>query len=155
MNKNTVKRGILPYLFLVIVILGVYYFFGVLNKDVHVLTYNELLTAINENNVTEMSITPKDRSVVYEISGKLNGYKDNESFFIRVPLTDSVISNIYTANTQNNFKLETNVDPESSTLLLVLVNVLPIVLIVGFGFFFLTRSMNGANKSMDFGRSRA
>ena len=155
MNKNTVKRGILPYLFLVIVILGVYYFFGVLNKDVHVLTYNELLTAINENNVTEMSITPKDRSVVYEISGKLNGYKDNESFFIRVPLTDSVISNIYTANTQNNFKLETNVDPESSTLLLILVNVLPIVLIVGFGFFFLTRSMNGANKSMDFGRSRA
>ena len=155
MNKNTLKRGILPYLFLVIIILGVYYFFGVLNKDVHVLTYNELLTSISENKVTEMKITPKDRSVVYEISGKLNGYKDNESFFIRVPLTDSVISNIYNANTQNNFKLETNVDPESSTLLLVLVNVLPIVLIVGFGFFFLTRSMNGANKSMDFGRSRA
>ena len=155
MNKNTVKRGILPYLFLVIIIFGVYYLFGVLNKDVHVLTYNELLTAIEKDNVEEMHITPKDRSVVYEISGKLNGYKDNESFFIRVPLTDSVISNIYNANTKNNFKLETNVDPESSTILLVLVNVLPTVLLVGLLLFFLTKSMNGANKSMDFGRSRA
>ena len=155
MNKNTVKRGILPYLFLVIIIFGVYYLFGVLNKDVHVLTYNELLTAIEKDDVEEMHITPKDRSVVYEISGKLNGYKDNESFFIRVPLTDSVISNIYNANTKNNFKLETNVDPESSTILLVLVNVLPTVLLVGLLLFFLTKSMNGANKSMDFGRSRA
>ena len=155
MNKNTVKRGILPYLFLVIIIFGVYYLFGVLNKDVHVLTYNELLTAIEKDDVEEMHITPKDRSVVYEISGKLNGYKDNESFFIRVPLTDSVISNIYNANTKNNFKLETNVDPESSTILLVLVNVLPTVLLVGLLLFFLTKSMNGANKSMDFGKSRA
>ena len=59
MNKNTVKRGVLPYLFLVIVIFGVYYLFNVLNKDVKVLTYKELTTVLEKGKVTEMSITPK------------------------------------------------------------------------------------------------
>ena len=155
MNKNAVKRGILPYIFLVVIILGVYYFYGVFNKEVHALSYKELITAIEEKKVTEMKITPKERSSVYEISGKLKDYKKDESFFVRVPLTDTVVSNIFTANQQNDFKLTTNIDPESSTLLYIIAQILPIVLVVGFGFFFLTRSMNGANKSMDFGRSRA
>ena len=155
MNKNTVKKGILPYLFLVIIILGVYSFYGVFNKEVHKLSYNELITAIDTKQVEEMKITPKERSGVYEISGKLKDYNKNESFSVRVPLTDTVVSNIFTANKENDFKLITNVDPESSTLLYVLAQILPIVLVVGFGFFFLTRTMNGANKSMDFGRSRA
>ena len=155
MDKNTIKRGVLPYIFLVIIIFGVYYLFNILNQDVKVLTYRELTTALKENTVTEMTITPKERAVVYEIRGKLKDYKDNQSFFIRVPLTDSIISNILTMGTENEFKLTTNADPESSSFWLIVVNVLPIIIIVGGGFFLLTRSMNGANKSMDFGRSRA
>ena len=155
MNKNTIKKGILPYLFLVLIIFGVYYLFNVLNQKVNVLTYNELIEVLDQGTVTEMAITPKERAVVYEISGKLKDYKKNESFFIRVPLTDSVIKNVLEAGSQNDFELITNVDPESSSFWLILINVLPILLIVGFGFFFLTRQMNGANKSMDFGKSRA
>ena len=155
MNKNTVKKGLLPYLFLVLVIFGVYYLFNVLNNQPKVLTYNELIKALDEGTVTEMSITPRERAVVYEIYGKLKDYSENERFFIRVPLTDSVIKNVLEAGSNNEFKLTTNVDPESSSFWLIIVNVLPIVLIVGFGFFFLTRQMNGANKSMDFGKSRA
>ena len=155
MNKNTVKRGILPYLILVVIVFGVYYMFGVMNDDTKVITYNELTKALEEGKVTKLEITPKERAVVYEISGELKDGKNTEDFSIRVPLTDSVISNILEAGSNNNFELITHTDPESSTLLLILVNVLPIVLIVGFGFFFLTRSMNGANKSMDSGRSRA
>ena len=155
MNRKTVKRGILPYLFLVIIVFGVYYLFNILNKNEHTFTYNELTTALKENKVTEMDITPKERAMVYEIKGKLKGYDDNETFFVRVPLTDSVITNIMNMQEENDFKIKTHTDPDSSTFLMILVNVLPIVLIVGFGFFFLTRSMNGANKSMDFGKSRA
>ena len=155
MNKNTVKKVLLPYLFLVLVIFGVYYLFNVLNNQPKVLTYNELIQALDEGTVTEMSITPRERAVVYEIYGKLKDYSENERFFIRVPLTDSVIKNVLEAGSNNEFKLTTNVDPESSSFWLIIVNVLPIVLIVGFGFFFLTRQMNGANKSMDFGKSRA
>ena len=155
MNKNTVKKGILPYLFLVLIIFGVYYLFNVLNQKVNVLTYNELTEVLEQGTVTEMTITPKERAVVYEITGKLKDYEENEHFFIRVPLTDSVVKNVLEAGSDNDFKLTTNVDPESSSFWLIVINVLPMVLIIGLGFFFLTRQMNGANKSMDFGKSRA
>ncbi|MCI5966952.1 MAG: ATP-dependent zinc metalloprotease FtsH [Tenericutes bacterium] len=155
MNKNTIKKGILPYLFLVLFIFGVYYLFNVINNQPKTITYNELIQALDQGIVTEMAITPKERAVVYEITGKLKDYKENERFFIRVPLTDSVIKNVLEAGSNNSFKLTTNVDPDSSYFWVIVVNVVPILLLVGFGFFFLTRQMNGANKSMDFGKSRA
>ena len=155
MNKNTVKKGVLPYLFLVLLIFGVYYLFSVLNQKVNVFTYNELMEVLDNGTVTEMSITPKSRAVVYEITGKLKDYQENEHFFIRVPLTDSVVKNILEAGSENEFKLTTNPDPESSSFWLIIVNVLPMILIIGVGFFLLTRQMNGANRSMDFGKSRA
>ncbi len=155
MRKNNIKRGLLPYLFLILFVFGIYYLFGVLNQNVNVFTYDQLVDAVNSGKVTELSITPKERAVVYEISGKLEGYKENETFTSRVPLSDEVIKTIFAAEESNNFKITTNADPESSTLLLILVNVVPIILLVGLGFFFLTRQIGGANKSMDFGKSRA
>ena len=155
MNRNTWKKGILPYLFLLLLIFGVYYLFNILNQKVNVFTYQELTEVLEQGTVTEMEITPKSRASVYEISGKLKDYKENEYFFIRVPLTDSVVRDILEAGKENTFELTTVADPESSSFWLIVINVLPILLIVGFGFFFLTRQMNGANKSMDFGKSRA
>ena len=155
MDKKNIKKGIVPYIFVAIIMLGIYYFFSVANVKVNDITYDELIKSIEKKEVKEIEITPKERAMVYEIRGKLKGYAEKETFFVRVPLTDSIISNIMNSKSSKNFKLTTKTDPESSTLLLVLVNVLPIVAIVGFGFFFLTRSMGGANKSMDFGRSKA
>ena len=155
MNKNSVKRGLLPYLFLVLIVFSVYYLFNVLNQKVNVLTYDEFVSLLEEEKVTELSITPKQRAVVYEISGKAEDYKENETFFIRVPLSDEIIKTIFASEEKADFELVTNPDPESSTLLLILVNVLPPVLLVGVAIFIFTRQMGGANKSMDFGKSRA
>lgn len=155
MNKNSIKRGLLPYLFLVLIIFGVYYLFSVFNQNVNVFTYDQLVESLNSGKVTELSITPKERAVVYEIRGKMEGYQENESFFARVPLSDEVIKTVFDAEEKNTFQITTKADPESSSLLLILVNVVPILLIVGAGFFFLTRQIGGANKSMDFGKSRA
>ena len=155
MNKNSVKRGLLPYLFLVLIVFSVYYLFSVLNQKVNVLTYDEFVSLLEEEKVTELSITPKQRAVVYEITGKAEDYKENESFFIRVPLSDEIIKTIFASEEKSDFELVTNPDPESSTLLLILVNVLPLVLLVGVAIFIFTRQMGGANKSMDFGKSRA
>ena len=155
MNKNTLKRGLLPYLFLVLLIFGFYYLFNVLNRDVNNLTYDKLIQNLSEGKVTELTITPRSRSSVYDVTGKLEGYKDKESFFVRVPLSDSIVRSIIEKGQENSFELKTKTDPESSSLVLILVNVLPIVLLVGFIFFFLSRQLGGANKSMDFGRSRA
>ena len=54
------------------------------------------------------------------------------------------------------FNLTTSNDPDSSLFLAFIIRVLPTILLFGIGFFFITRQMGGtANKSMDFGKSRA
>ena len=105
MNKNSIKRGLLPYLFLVLIIFGVYYLFSVFNQNVNVFTYDQLVESLNSGKVTELSITPKERAVVYEIRGKMEGYQENESFFARVPLSDEVIKTVFDAEeTSTNYK---------------------------------------------------
>ena len=154
MNKNSLKRGLLPYLFLILFVFGAYYAFNVMNRKVNALSYDKLIRLLDEEKVTELTITPKERAVTYEITGKLEGYKENETFFVRVPLSEAVMSEILSAQS-GNIEINTKADPESSSLLLIVMNILPIVIIVGAGFFFLTKQVGGANKSMDFGKSRA
>lgn len=155
MNKKTAKKSILSYTFLILFILIIFYLVNVMNQTVNYITYDEFVKNIEINNIKEIAITPKDRASVYEITGVMNDYDDDESFFVRVPLSDVVIDRIMQSGENGNFKLNVNTDPESSTLLLFIINVLPMVLLIGFAFFFITRQMGSANKSMDFGKSRA
>ena len=46
MNKKVVKRSLFSYIFLFIVILGVFYFINLLNTKVNELTYSEFLTEL-------------------------------------------------------------------------------------------------------------
>ena len=155
MHKQGLKKGLLPYLFLFIFMIGIFYAFNLLNKEVHIFNYGELIQSFEENKVESITIVPRDRAMVYEVRGKIKDYKENETFFIRVPLTNEVIVDILNFQKEYNFKLETEVDPESGSIVLILVNFLPIVLLIGATFFIVTRQMSGANRSMDFGRSRA
>lgn len=155
MNKKTAKKSILSYTFLILFILIIFYLVNVMNQTVNYITYDEFVKNIETNNIKEIAITPKDRANVYEITGIMNDYKDDESFFVRIPLSDVVIDRVMQLGENGNFKLNVNTDPESSTLLLFIINVLPMVLLIGFAFFFITRQMGSANKSMDFGKSRA
>jgi cell division protease FtsH len=153
-NKN-VKKGVMPYIVLAVLALLILFALDYLDQKVNVLTYDKLEEALSSNDVTEISITPRERAQIYEITGKLDGYSKNESFYVKVPLSDEIMKRVLSAREENGFKLDANADPESSTLLLFLLNVLPYILLIGFAFFFFTRQMNGANKSLDFGKSRA
>jgi len=155
MNKKTVKKGLLPYLFLFLVILGVLYFFNIANKKVNIITYDQFVSYANEGVIKDIVITPNSRASLYTIEGSIDSYTENEVFELKMPLTDDVISNIMNLQAEKGFKIDAVADPESSTLLLILVNILPMVILVGVAFFFITRQMGSANKSMDFGRSRA
>ena len=42
-DKKTIKKGLLPYVFLFVIALMMIFVFGVVNKEVHVLTYNEFI----------------------------------------------------------------------------------------------------------------
>lgn len=155
MNKKTVKRGLLPYLFLILLMFGVYYFFNFMNQKVNVLSYDQLVNSLEKGKVEEILVIPKNRASIYEISGKLDGYKENESFTVRVPLSDQIMKQILEFRDKHSFKFQTKPDPESSSLMLFLVNIVPTLLLVGGAFYLLTRQMGGANKSMDFGKSQA
>ena len=85
----------------------------------------------------------------------MEGYAENETFVLKMPLAEEVITELLNLQKQYNFKLDTIADPGSNTILLFVVNILPTVILIGFAFFFISKQMGGANKSMDFGKSRA
>lgn len=155
MNKKVVKRGLVPYVFLFLFIMGVAYFFNIMNHKVNVITYDEFMKQAQKGQVEEVVITPRSRASVYEITGIMKNYEENESFFVRTPLAGEVMDKILTAGEKAGFKISTATDPESSTLLLFIMNVLPMLILLGAAFYFITRQMGSANKSMDFGKSRA
>jgi len=153
MNKKNIKKGVIPYVFLGIFILCVLSFMNMANNKINILTYDEFSKKLKE--VTELSITPSQNSGIYEISGKLKSYEENEYFYIKVPLSEEVVSTILKSSNEYGIKVETNSDPASSTFVLFLINVLPIVILIGGSLLFISRQMGSNNKSMDFGKSRA
>ncbi len=155
MNKKTVRRGLAPYLLIFVIMIGILYFINLANVKVNYLSYDEFMTQVNKGKVTEITITPKSNASVYEIVGKTSDYDKNESFFLRVPLSDQVMNQVLSASRLKSFTINTKADPSSSTILLFLANVLPLVIIVAVAFFFINKQMGNANKSMDFGKSRA
>jgi len=153
-NKKVAKQGF-PYVLLVIMMLGTLLIFNLGNREVHKITYDELINEMAEDNIKNITIAEKTSSGVYYITGQLEDYKDNESFKVNVPLSDSVMDRILTYADKNEFKVNTNTNPENNTVLVVLINILPFVILIG-ATFILFNKINGGNKnSMDFGRSRA
>ena len=59
-DKKTLKKGLLPYVFLAIIMLGIFYVLNVLNKNVHELTYDEFIEKLDKGKVTELNIVPRN-----------------------------------------------------------------------------------------------
>ena len=155
MNKKEIKKGIVPYVALILIMLGVIYLFNILNLEVHNLTYDKFVNALNNNEVKEVTILPSLDGGVYTITGKLKDYKDKESFKVVAPLSEEVVKQITESNEKYDFKINTESDPSGSIWLVAIFNFLPIILVGGFMFYILTRQIGGNNKSFDFGKSRA
>ena len=158
MNKNMkkeIKRGLVPYVFMFLIILGVLYFVNVLNQNIHNLTYNQFMTELSSGEVKEITVTTRDSAQIYEVEGTLKKYKKDESFYVRLPKSEQVMKKIVDYSEAQEFKMTAKPDPESSALLIVLVNVLPFVVLIGLAFFFFNRQMAGNKSSLDFGKSKA
>ena len=155
MNKKVVKRGLFPYIFLAVFLFCMYLLVGTMNTKVNDLTYGEFMEAVEEKEVKEINVVPNSQSSVYTIKGKLKDYADNESFSFNMPLTNETMVKLLDAEDKAGFKLTTSTDPSSSPFLLFLINILPMVIIVGAAFYFITKQMGSGSKSMDFGRSKA
>ena len=155
MRKNNIKKTIVPYVILGLILLAVLYVFEMSQIKANDFTYEELLTHIEKEEVKDLKLTPRVSSSIYQVTGHLKTYGENEYFRIDLPYAEETVEVLMTKAVEHGFDLKTVKDPSSGTLVLLLVNVLPIVLLLGVGFFFLTRQMGAANKSMDFGKSRA
>ena len=157
MNIKRTKKTMnyMPYLLLAIV---VGFSFIVLNKmgnKINEFNYTELTTKINNGEVTEINVTPKSASGVYIVTGKLKDYEKNETFKVTVPYTDTVISSLYDSAEKQNLKVKTNTNPENSTWLNILINIVPILIFGVLIYMMLTKLGNNGKGTFDFGKSKA
>lgn len=155
-NQKEIKKSILPYVFLLVFIIGCLIAFNIFNNSVHELTYDDFIKDLNGGKITELVITPKVRTETYKLEGKLEDYKDNESFILYLPISDEFISKITNAKENTSeFSLTIQNDPEASSWIAVLTDVVPILILAGATIWIFTRQIGGGAKSMDFGKSRA
>ncbi len=154
-KKNSFNKNIFPYILLILIVVGSLLFTGKGQYKVNKFTYDELVGYMSKGEVSEVTITPKNSGGVYDITGKLKKYDKYESFKVNVPLSDSVISKVLTYADNNGFKVITNTNPENNSVVTILVNVVPILLLIAASVYLFSKLSSGNNKSMDFGRSKA
>ena len=157
-NIKEQKKVIMPYIILGAFVVFLLIFSNLINSKVNILTYDEFDSLLKSGEVEEMTITPRDSAKVYEIEGRLKDYKENEIFKAKAPLSEAVMNKIISADNQGGVKILAKPDPESGTFFTLIVNVLPLLLLVGASFYFFSRqigSAGGGNKSFDFGKSKA
>ncbi len=150
-NKNTW----IPYVMLFIVILATLYIFNMVNVKVNELTYNKFADNLDNEKVKELTVIPKSSAGVYELTGTLEGYKKNESFKLTVPLTDSVIDDILKEAKAQELNVEVKSDPKASSIWSFLINILPILILVGATIYLFAKLSGGNKQSFDFGKSKA
>ena len=154
-NKQNFKKGFTPYFLLLIVGILLLSYFSTGNTVNKEISYNEFNTALKENKVKEITITPSTSAYTYEITGKLKGAKKGETFSVKTPLSDTVINKIVESNDENNFKIISKADPASSTWLSFILNIAPYILLFGLAFWFFTKQLGGQKGTMDFAGSKA
>ncbi len=155
MDKKTVKRGLLPYLFIALFMLTMFYAFNIYNRDINNFSYDEFIEKLNSGKIKELNLVAKTSGYTYEVTGTLKDYKEGETFYAVLPLSDEVVKRIVDASDQQDFKLVTKPDPSASTFWVILWNVVPLVVLVIGAFWLFNKQLAGNKSSMDFGKSKA
>ncbi len=157
--KNNVKKGLIPYLAFFLVVMLVLGFLNGTGYKTNEITYEQFLNYAKSedeaNKIKYIDITSNSSAGIYTITGKLNSYGEKETFTFSIANSDAVVGNIYELANEYNFSIKASRDPGSSTVLYFVVNILPFLIFGVVIFVFLSKQMGSANKSMDFGRSRA
>ena len=151
MNRKKIQKTVVPYSFLIIFMISVLFFMSISNTKIVELSYDKFVNEINEKNIEELTIVPRKTAGIYEISGVIKTEDGEENFYLKAPLSDEVVAEIL----KSDIKIDTEADPASSTIMSFILNVLPTLILLIVAFIFISKQMGAANKSMDFGKSRA
>ena len=154
-KKTKKSMNLMPYIVLTIVVIGSYIFLNSFSTKINKMDYNELTKEIENNNVKELVVTPKNAAGVYILSGKLNNYGKGETFTVTIPYTDTVVSTVYELAESHNLKVQTNTNPENSTWLTIVVNIVPIIIFGVLAYVMIAKLSNNGKGTFDFSKSRA
>ena len=152
-KKNSVLKNLYPYIVIALIFVGVMYFLNFGGKEVHNLTSGQLISEVNKETISSIKITPKSNESIYIIEGTLKSYGKDESFKAKVLEKDLSIVTEYANKLGKKYKTES--DPGSSSILYIIVNILPIVIIVVTAYFLFGKLASSNKNSMDFGKSKA
>jgi len=156
-KKNNAFMGMVPYIIIGLLIVVSLFVLNGDKVEVKEISTGELITAIKEEKIEEIVITPKSSESVYYVTGKIEGYKKNQSFSTKVIeeqmpfITETITEHVDT----EDIKYQTNKDPGASSFMLIVLDIVPLILIIVVAYVLFSKLASGNNKSMDFGRSRA
>ena len=151
MNKYLKMIGF--YLVILLIIIVAVTFLNPMQSDVKTLTYSELLSNLDQKQVSEIEINQSS------VKGKL---ANGDSFEAIVPqyLIDEQISDYITGNPDQNIEKNPNMNvtvakPQDSWWISLIPSAVIIILMVFFFMMFANQSGGGGGKVMSFGKSKA
>ena len=155
-GMNRIFRYTIFYLLIFLVIIGILGTFNNSNQPTENIGYNDFLTALEEGKIEEVTIQPD--AMVYEVTGKMTGYEDGQSFVTNIPLeNDALTAEIQAvAKAQNGVEVEYLKAPQTSGWVSFFTGIIPFIIIFILFFFLLNQSQGGGGgRVMNFGKSKA
>lgn len=149
---NRIFRNTIFYLLIFLVIIGVVSFFNGNNEPTKQISYNELITYLENGEVS--SITQQPERGVLEIRGQLTSYDTDEYFVSYVTNSETAQARIDKAATEGS-KIEVLPAQETNSWVTFFTSIIPFVIIFILFFFLLNQAQGGGSRVMNFGKSKA
>ncbi|MDA3913644.1 ATP-dependent zinc metalloprotease FtsH [Oleiagrimonas sp.] len=148
---NEMAKNLLFWLIIAVVLVAVFQSFSHDTSGSQQMSYSTFIHQVDSNNISEATISSDTPPVV---KGKL---KDGGQFRTVVPLIGITSSDLLKTLTKNGVSVKQQPSDNGFSLIGLLLNWLPIIIIFGVGFWFMRQmqSGGGARGAMSFGKSRA
>ncbi|HSO59018.1 MAG TPA: ATP-dependent metallopeptidase FtsH/Yme1/Tma family protein, partial [Paenisporosarcina sp.] len=149
---NRIFRYTIFYLLIFLVIIGIFGTFNSGKEPTKNINYSEFIKALESGDVTKLSIQPDQG--VFEIRGKMEGYKKDEEFVTAVTMDNPTFLTAIEAS-KTTTSVEVLKAPETSGWVQFFTGLIPFIIIFILFFFLLNQAQGGGNKVMSFGKSKA
>lgn len=154
MQNNRGLSNLMPYLIVAILIFSVFTFNSDMLGTPEQYSYRTLQSVIEKDELKDVSVTVNN--VVLTVKGTVIKAGKEVSFTSTIPNTDQITNDLMDKLSTKGVEVKTIDAYESNALVDTLISLIPYVLIFGAGYFMFMRMNNGAaNKSLEFGKSRA
>lgn len=152
---NRIFRYTIFYLLIFLVIIGILGTFNNSGQPTEDIGYNEFLQALESGQIKEVTIQPT--SMVYQVTGSLDNYDEDQSFVTNIPLENEALMNqIDEVAKADGAKINYLEAPQTSGWVSFFTGIIPFIIIFILFFFLLNQSQGGGGgRVMNFGKSKA